>query len=226
MPAHDPVADLIGRLDRSVVAGARHRRELVAEIEGDLREAVAARITAGQPEPAAAAAVAAEFGDPRTVAAALSFELLAARGRRFTTLTALGVVALLIAWYVGMTTIVGLPGFHLPAESGWMLQVSHALDVAGPLLVGTAVAAWFAIRRWGSPAAIAAVAVLQLGFALVLVAGALAMAGTLAVPAAGMAALVALVTFTVVLGVALTASSASVLLRWAAVSREPRRARS
>ncbi|WP_405217746.1 permease prefix domain 1-containing protein [Agrococcus sp. Ld7] len=226
MPAHDPVTELIGRLDRSVVGSARRRREVVAEIEGDLREAVAGRTAAGQPASAAAAAVAAEFGDPRNVAAALSLELLAARGRRFTTLTAIGVVALLIAWYVGMTTIVGLPGFRLPAESGWMLQVSTALDVAGPLLVGTAVVAWFAIRRWGSPAALAAVAVLQLGFTLVLVAGAVAMAATLAVPAAGMTALVVLVAFTVVLGAAMTASSTSVLLRWVAVSREPRRARS
>ncbi|WP_347756475.1 hypothetical protein [Agrococcus sp. ProA11] len=226
MPAPDPIADLVGRLDRTVIASARRRREVVAEIEGDLREAVDARTTAGQPAPAAAAAVAAEFGDARDVAAALSFELLAARGRRFTSLTAVGVVALLIAWYVGMTTIVGLPGFRVPAESGWMLQVSTALDVAGPLLVGTAVAAWFAIRRWGSPAALAAVAVLQLGFALVLVLGAIAMAAMLAVPAAGTAALVALVAFTIVLGAALAASSASVLRLWAAVSREPRRARS
>ncbi|MCH1882448.1 permease prefix domain 1-containing protein [Agrococcus sp. ARC_14] len=225
MPAPDPITDLVGRLERAVVATGRRRRELAREIEGDLREDLAARIQAGAPAHAAAASVVAEFGDPRALAAELSIELLAARGRRYAVRTAAAAVTLVAAWVIGMTTLVGL-GFRVRAEDEWMLQVSHALDVAGPLVVGAAVLGWIAIRRWGSLAALATVAALQLGFAVVLVAGALAMAVAGAVPAAGTAVLVVLVTLTVLLGTGLAASSAGVLLGWGAIRLEPLRARS
>jgi len=225
-PDADPIGELVARLERAVVASGRRRRELAREIEGDLREAVTARIDGGQPEAQAAAAVVAEFGDPRELAAELSIELLAERGRRFSSLAAAGAVTLLVAWFLGMTTLVGIPGFRVPADGAWMLQVSRALDVAGPLVVGTAVAGWAAIRRWGSLAAVATVAALQLGFAVALVAGAVAMVGAVTVPAAGTGVLAALVGVTVLLGSGLAAASASVLLRWGAVRLEPLRARS
>ena len=226
MPSPDPITDLDGRLERAVVAAGRHRRERAREIEGDLREAVAARVERGEAERTAAQAVIAEFGDPRELAAELSIELLAERGRRFASLAAVGAVTLLIAWFLGMTTLVALPGFRVPADGAWMLQVSRALDVAGPLVVGIAVVGWAAIRRWGSLTAVATVAALQLAFAAALVAGAIAMVGAVTVPAAGMAALVALIGVTLLLGCGLVAASTSVLLRWGAVRLEPLRARS
>lgn len=221
----DPIADLVGRFEGAVVASARTRRELAREIEGDLREEAAARVAAGATEREAAMAVVAGFGDVRALASELSVELLAARGTRFASLTALGSVVLLLAWFSGMTTLVGL-GFRVPADDAWMLQVSRALDVAGPLVVAVGLAGWIAIRRSGSLAAIATVAALQLGFAGVLVGGAIAMAGGATAPAAGAGLLAALIVLTVVLGSALVAASAGVLVRWGAIRLEPRRARS
>ena len=102
MPSPDPVALLVGRLERAVVAAGRHRRELAREVEGDLREDVAARVRAGVPERDAAEAVVAEFGDPRELAVELSLELLADRGKRFAWFAALG-AAVLIALQLTMT---------------------------------------------------------------------------------------------------------------------------
>lgn len=221
----DPIADLVGRFERAVVATGRARRELACEIEGDLREDAAARVAAGATQREAADAVVAAFGDVRALAAAMSVELLAARGKRFASLTALGSVVLLLAWFSGMTTLVDL-GFRLPAEDGWMLPVSRSLDLAGPLVVGAAIAGWIAIGRSGSLAAIVAVAVLQLAFATVLVTGAIAMAGAVTVPPPGTAVLTALIAVTVLLGSCLVAASVGVLLRWGAVRLEPLRARS
>jgi hypothetical protein len=221
----DPIADLVGRFERAVVASGRVRRELGREIEGDLREDVAARVAVGADEHEAAMAVAAGFGDVRALAGEMSVELLAARGKRFASLAALGLVVLLLAWFGVMTTLVGL-GFRVHADDGWMLQVSRALDVAGPLVVAAALVGWVAIRRSGSLTAIAAVAALQLGFAGALVGGAIAMAGAVMVPAGGADLLVALIALTLLLGSALVVSSAGVLVRWGAVRLEPRRARS
>lgn len=224
MPALDPIAALIARLEAAIVAPRRRRRELAREIEGDLREAVAARIAAGQPPRAAATAVAAEFGEPRAIAGELSTELLAHRGRRVASLGAIAIVTLLLAWTLGMTLLVGM-GLRVPAEDEWMLRVSRSLDGAGPLVAGAAIAGAVVIRRSGSRVAIAAVAALQLCFAAALVAGAVAMVGAVAVPAAGVGALAALVALTLLLGSGLGASSAAVLLRCGIVRREPRPAR-
>lgn len=226
MPSSATITDLVDQIQRSVVARTAQRTMLAREIEGDLREAVAARVVAGQDEREATAAVVAEFGEPRAIAAELSIELLAARGRRFAAFAGVGVAVLLAAWFVGMTTLVGVPGFRLSADDGWMLQVSKALDVAGPLVVAVAIAGWLVIRRFGSLAALAALAALQLVFALTLVVGAIAMVGALTVPAAGTSVLVALVGVTLLLGSGLVASSVAVLLRWGAVRLEPLRARS
>ncbi|MEV7529022.1 permease prefix domain 1-containing protein [Agrococcus sediminis] len=226
MPSPDPVADLVGRLERAVVASGRRRREVAREIEGDLREAVAARVEAGAPEPLAASAVVAEFGDPRAIAAELSTELLADRGRRFAPRAALAAATLLVVWFVGMTALAAVPGFRVPIEDGWMLQVSRALDAAGPIVAGAAAAGWLAIRRSGSLAALVAVAGLQLAFAVALVAGAVAMAATIAVPAAGAGILAALLVTTLVLGSSLAVAAAALLVRWGAVRLAPRRARS
>ncbi|KAA6432850.1 hypothetical protein FQ330_07695 [Agrococcus sediminis] len=226
MPSPDPVADLVGRLERAVVASGRRRRELAREIEGDLREAVAARVDAGAPEPLAATAVVAEFGDPRAIAAELSTELLADRGRRFAPRAALAAATLLVVWFVGMTALAAVPGFRVPVEDGWMLQVSRALDAAGPIVAAAAAAGWLAIRRSGSLTALVAVAGLQLAFAVALVAGAVAMAATIAVPAAGAGILAALLVTTLVLGSALAVAAAALLVRWGAVRLAPRRARS
>lgn len=226
MPSPDPVADLVGRLERAVVASGRRRRELAREIEGDLREAVAARVEAGAPEPLAASAVVAEFGDPHAIAAELSTELLADRGRRFAPRAALAAATLLVVWFVGMTALAAVPGFRVPVEDGWMLQVSRALDAAGPIVAAAAAAGWLAIRRSGSLAALVAVAGLQLAFAVALVAGAVAMAATIAVPAAGAGILAALLVTTLVLGSSLAVAAAALLVRWGAVRLAPRRARS
>lgn len=226
MPSPDPVADLVGRLERAVVASGRRRREVAREIEGDLREAVAARVEAGAPEPLAASAVVAEFGDPRAIAAELSTELLADRGRRFAPRAALAAATLLVVWFVGMTALAAVPGFRVPVEDGWMLQVSRALDAAGPIVAAAAAAGWLAIRRSGSLAALVAVAGLQLAFAVALVAGAVAMAATIAVPAAGAGILAALLVTTLVLGSSLAVAAAALLVRWGAVRLAPRRARS
>lgn len=226
MPSPDPVADLVGRLERAVVASGRRRRELAREIEGDLREAVAARVDAGAPEPLAASAVVAEFGDPHAIAAELSTELLADRGRRFAPRAALAAATLLVVWFVGMTALAAVPGFRVPVEDGWMLQVSRALDAAGPIVAAAAAAGWLAIRRSGSLAALVAVAGLQLAFAVALVAGAVAMAATIAVPAAGAGILAALLVTTLVLGSSLAVAAAALLVRWGAVRLAPRRARS
>ncbi|MDR7234129.1 permease prefix domain 1-containing protein [Agrococcus sp. BE272] len=226
MPSPDPVADLVGRLERAVVASGRRRREVAREIEGDLREAVAARVEAGAPEPLAASAVVAEFGDPRAIAVELSTELLADRGRRFAPRAALAAATLLVVWFVGMTALAAVPGFRVPVEDGWMLQVSRALDAAGPIVAAAAAAGWLAIRRSGSLAALVAVAGLQLAFAVALVAGAVAMAATIAVPAAGAGILAALLVTTLVLGSALAVAAAALLVRWGAVRLAPRRARS
>lgn len=226
MPSPDPVADLVGRLERAVVASGRRRREVAREIEGDLREAVAARVEAGAPEPLAASAVVAEFGDPHAIAAELSTELLADRGRRFAPRAALAAATLLVVWFVGMTALAAVPGFRVPVEDGWMLQVSRALDAAGPIVAAAAAAGWLAIRRSGSLAALVAVAGLQLAFAVALVAGAVAMAATIAVPAAGAGILAALLVTTLVLGSSLAVAAAALLVRWGAVRLAPRRARS
>ncbi|ERG65026.1 hypothetical protein L332_11300 [Agrococcus pavilionensis RW1] len=222
--AADPVGELVDRLERAVVASPRRRAELAREIEGDLREAVADRVVAGAAEPAAAAAVVAEFGDPRAIAAELSRALLAAHGRRFAPLAALAAVALLAAWFAGMTSLAAVPGFGVPVEAGWMLRVSRALDVAGPFVAAAALAGWVALRRADSLAALVAVAALQLAFAVALVAGAIAMVGAVAVPPAGVGLLVALVALTLTLGGALAAAAAALLVRWGAVRLAPRRA--
>jgi hypothetical protein len=224
-PAADPLAELLGRLERGVVGSRRERGELVREIEGDLREAVAARIAAGSAERAAARAVVAEFGDARQVAAELSIELLADRGRRFAPVAALTAAGLIVAWFLGMTTLAAVPGFRVPITAGWMLPVSQALDVTGWIGASAAVAGWLTIRRTGSLPALVAVAALQLAFALALVLGAIALAAQVFVPAEGQAALVALVALTVVVGGALAAASAALLARWWAVRLAPRRAR-
>lgn len=222
--AADPVGELVDRLERAVVASPRRRAEIVREVEGDLREAVAARVAGGSAAPVAAAAVVAEFGDPRAIAAELSRELLAGHGRRFAPLAALGAVVLLVAWFAGMTSLAAVPGFGVPVEAGWMLQVSRALDVAGPFVAAAALAGWFALRRADSLAALVAVAGLQLGFAVALVAGAIAMVAAVAVPPAGIGVLVALVAVTLLVGSALAAAAAALLVRWGAVRLAPRRA--
>ncbi|RWR20013.1 hypothetical protein D8Y24_10190, partial [Agrococcus lahaulensis] len=181
---------------------------------------------AGAPEPLAASAVVAEFGDPHAIAAELSTELLADRGRRFAPRAALAAATLLVVWFVGMTALAAVPGFRVPVEDGWMLQVSRALDAAGPIVAAAAAAGWLAIRRSGSLAALLAVAGLQLAFAVALVAGAVAMAATIAVPAAGAGILAALLVTTLVLGSALAVAAAALLVRWGAVRLAPRRARS
>lgn len=217
MPASDPVADLVGRLDRAVVAPRRRRRELVHEIEGDLREAVAARTAAGAPEPAAASAVVAEFGDPAAIGAELSRELLTDVGRRFSPASACLVGVLFVAWVAGMTTIAGLPGFRVPMDAAWMLPVSRALDVVVPLVAGAAVVGAIAIRRAGSMPALVAVATMQLALAAALVGGAIALAVALPVPPAGAAIAAALVGLTLVLGTAVGVGAGALLLRFAAV---------
>ncbi|QUW18691.1 permease prefix domain 1-containing protein [Agrococcus sp. Marseille-Q4369] len=222
--AADPVGALVDRLERAVVASPRRRAEIAREVEGDLREAVADRVAAGAPEPVAAAEAVAEFGDPRAIAAELSRELLAAHGRRFAPLAALGAVVLLAAWFAGMTSLSAVPGFGVPVEAGWMLQVSRALDVAGPFVAAAALAGWVALRRAGSLAALVAVAALQLVFAVALVAGAIAMVAAVAVPPSGTGMLVALVALTLLVGSALAAAAAAVLVRWGAVRLAPRRA--
>ncbi|WP_306232197.1 permease prefix domain 1-containing protein [Agrococcus beijingensis] len=224
-PAAEPLAELLGRLERGVVASRRERSELLREIEGDLREAVAARVGAGAPEATAASAVVAEFGDARQVATELSVELLAERGRRFAPVAAIAAVGLLLAWFVGMTTLAAVPGFSVPIAAAWMLPVSRALDVTGWIGAGAAVAGWLAIRRTGSLAALVAVAALQLAFASALVLGAVALVGMVAVPADGQATLIALVTLTVLVGGAMAAAAAMLLVRWGAVRLAPRRAR-
>ncbi|WP_413318959.1 permease prefix domain 1-containing protein [Agrococcus sp. 1P02AA] len=226
MPTTDPIADLVAGLAHATVAGRRGRAATAREIEGDLREAVAARISAGESAGDAAAAVVAEFGDPRAIAAELSTELLAERGLRYTAGSVVGALVLLAAWFGAMSWLVTVPGFHVPAEHGWMLRVSRSLDLAGPLVIAAAVAGWLTIRRSGSLAAAAAVAALQLGFAVALVAGAVLMASSLVVPAAAAGVLGALVATTVVLGTGLASASVGLLVRWRLVRREPSRARS
>lgn len=217
MPAPDPVADLVGRLERALVAPRARRREVVREIEGDLCEAVAARTAAGEPEPAAASAVVAEFGDPAAIGAELSRELLADVGRRYSPVSAGAVGVLIVAWAVGMTAIAGLPGFRVPLDAAWMLPVSRALDVVAPLVAVAAAAGAVAIRRAGSMPALVAVASLQLALAVALVGGAVAVAVALPVPPTGTSIAVALVALTVVLGSAVGVGAGALLLRFAAV---------
>lgn len=222
MPASDPVTDLVALLERSVVAPGRRRRELVREIEGDLREAVAARTASGEPGPAAASAVVAEFGDPASIGADLSRELLTDVGRRYSPVSAGLVGVLIVAWVVGMTTIAELPGFRVPLDAAWMLPVSRALDVVAPLIAVAAAVGAVAIRRAGSMPALVAVASLQLALAVSLVGGAVALAVALPVPPAGAAVAVALVAGTVVVGTGVGAGAAALLLRFAAVRRSAR----
>lgn len=217
MPAPDPVTDLVAHLERSVVASGRRRRELVREIEGDLREAVAARTAAGAPEPAAASAVVAEFGDPTSIAGELSRELLTDVGRRYSPASAGLVGVLIVAWAVGMTTIAGLPGFRVPIDAAWMLPVSRALDVVAPLVAVAAAVGAIAIRRAGSMPALVAVASMQLALAAVLVGGAIALAVALPVPQAGAAVAAMLVAVTVVVATAVGVGAGALLLRFAAV---------
>jgi hypothetical protein len=217
MPSPDPVADLVGSLDRAIVASRRRRRELVREIEGDLREAVAARVEAGVPEPIAASAVVAEFGEPAPIGAELSRELLADLGRRYSPASAGLVAVLVVAWIAGMTMIARLPGFTVPLDAAWMLPVSRALDVVAPLDAVAAVLGAIAIRRAGSMPALVAVASLQLALAAALVGGAIALAVSLPVPPAGAAVAAALVALTIVLGTAVGAGAGALLVRFAAV---------
>lgn len=217
MPAADPIADLVGSLERAVVASGRRRRDVVREIEGDLREAVAARTAAGATERSAASAVVAEFGDPAPIAAELSRELLADVGRRYSPASAGIVAVLVVAWVVGMTAIAALPGFRVPLDVAWMLPVSRALDVVAPLVAIAATVGAVAIRRAGSMPALVAVAGLQLVLAVVLVGGAIALAVALPVPPAGAAIAASLVALTVVLGTAVGAGAGVLLVRFAAV---------
>lgn len=217
MPAPDPVADLLGRLERAIVAPGGARRALLCEIEGDLREAVAARADAGVPAHAAATAVVAEFGEPERIAAELSRELLTDLGRRYSPASAALVAVLIVAWIVGMTTIAQLPGFRVPAEVAWMLPVSSALDVVAPIVAITAAVGAIAIRRAGSMPALVAVASMQLALAITLVGGAIALAVALPVPPAGTPIAIALVALTVGIGTAVGAGAGALLLRFAAV---------
>ena len=221
----DPVDRLLARLGQELRATGRARRDVLREVEGDLREAVAARVARGASEADAAEAVVAEFGDAGAVAADLSRELLADLGRRYAPASAVAAGVLIAAWVVGMTTLASLPGFRVPLEVGWMLPLSRALDVVAPMVAVAAVAGWLAIRRSGSLSALVAVAGLQLALAGVLVAGAVIMAATLPAPAGGAGILAALVALTVLLGGAMAAGAAALLVRFGAVRLAPRPAR-
>ena len=82
-PAARPIIDAyLAELSSRLVGDAAARTAIVAELEDGLWAATAASRARGLPPEEAAWAAAAEFGDPRTVAAGFGPELAAATGRR------------------------------------------------------------------------------------------------------------------------------------------------
>lgn len=76
----------------------RLRADMVAELGGGFEEAVAERIDAGMDRERALADAAAEFGEPRAVAAEFQRELAAAQARRTAWTLLIGLPALTIMW--------------------------------------------------------------------------------------------------------------------------------
>ena len=80
MTDRDPIREYVAEL-RAEVGVRRLRRRLVGEVESHLREAVAARVSAGVAADRAVAETIASFGEPGEIAAALEREIPARRTR-------------------------------------------------------------------------------------------------------------------------------------------------
>ena len=82
MTGSQPIADYLSQVAAALPGPARARGDIIAELRSGLLDATDAYRAAGHSPGDAAAAAAAEFGDPRQVAAAFRPELAARQARR------------------------------------------------------------------------------------------------------------------------------------------------
>jgi len=145
-PGHHPagrgaVADYLAEVAAKLTGPAAARVAITDELRDGLLETLERHLARGRSHPEATAAAIAEFGDPRTVAAAFGPELAAVQARR----VALGL--LVTGPLVGLTWIAAiavnaLPPWRHQLTGPWLALplVGLALVVAGPAL-GLTVAA-------------------------------------------------------------------------------------
>jgi hypothetical protein len=161
----DPVADYLAAVAAHLTGPAPARVAITDELRDGLLETLERQLARGRSHPEATAAAIAEFGDPRTVAAAFGPELAAVQARR----VALGLLVsgplVGLAWIAAVAAN-GLPPWRHELAGPWLALplVALALVVAGPAL-GLTVAATGQLggrlgRRATFPPTAAAVAVL------------------------------------------------------------------
>ena len=154
-PRHQPagrgaVADYLAEVAAKLTGTAAARVAITDELRDGLLETLERHLARGRPHPEATAAAIAEFGDPRTVAAAFAPELAAVQARRI----ALGLMV--TGPLVGLTWIAAVAANALPPwrhqlAGPWLALplVGLALVVAGPALGLTVAATGRLSRRLG-----------------------------------------------------------------------------
>jgi len=159
-PRHHPagrgaVADYLAEVAAKLTGPAAARVAITDELRDGLLETLERHLARGRSHPEATAAAIAEFGDPRTVAAAFGPELAAVQARR----VALGL--LVTGPLVGLTWIAAvavnaLPPWRHQLTGPWLALplVGLALVVAGPALGLTVAATGRLSRRLGRRATV------------------------------------------------------------------------
>jgi hypothetical protein len=131
--AVDIVGGYLAELDSHLPAGRRARKEILVEIADGLTCAVEEHLRAGQSAEAAARAAMAEFGDPRTVAAAFTRQLGPTAAHR------LGAGLVLTGPLVGLTWVAAFA----TAGLNWSSQIVNVLSAMPqyPLILAVTVPA-------------------------------------------------------------------------------------
>jgi hypothetical protein len=149
--AHEILGGWLGLVDAHLPGRTKARQAMLVELEDGLLAAFDAHRRRGLPPAAAARAAAAEFGDPRSVARALSVDLAAAQARR-TVLAILPTGPLLgVLWLLALVAShrvsLSLPPWH--AQGPWVLfpALAAALAIGVPAALLT-VAATGRPSRW------------------------------------------------------------------------------
>jgi hypothetical protein len=143
----DPVADYLAAVAAGLTGPATTRVAITDELRDGLLETLERHLARGCSHQEATATAIAEFGDPRTVAAAFAPELAAVQARR----VALGLLAtgplVGLAWIASVAAN-ALPPWRQQLTGPWLALplVGLAVVVAGPAL-GLAVAATGRLAR-------------------------------------------------------------------------------
>jgi len=132
---HGAVADYLAEVAAKLTGPAAARVAITDELRDGLLETLERHLARGRSHPEATAAAIAEFGDPRTVAAAFAPELAAVQARRI----ALGLMVtgpLVGLTWIAAVAVNALPPWRHQLTGPWLALplVGLALVVAGPAL--------------------------------------------------------------------------------------------